>query len=225
MTEPPITPLPVPEDAGPILLFGGLFDPPHWAHVELAIGARDAALGQDSWLVYVPAARSPHKPDGPAAGDEDRVAMLRLALEGRPRAAIWTDELDRADAEPSFWVVTLDRARRLRPEADLRFLIGADQAVAFHRWRDWRRVLELAQPVVMLRDPAPTLPRLRELLRETGAWSDAEIDWWSERVVPHEAMRISSTDLRERLGSHASDGSMLDDRVRAYIDAHHLYDA
>lgn len=223
MTERSITPLPVGSGAREVLLFGGVFDPPHWAHVELAIAARDAVMGEGAWLVYVPAARSPHKPDGPVASNEDRVAMLRLATSGRARVGIWTDELDRADEGPSLWVETVERARRvLDPEATLRFLIGADQAVAFHRWHEARRILELAEPVVMLRDPAPDGASLRERLRETGAWSEDEVEWWAGRVVEHEAMSMSSTQVRRRLAAGEPIES-LDARVRAYIAEHGLY--
>lgn len=223
MLPPDITPLPVPAGTRSIVLFGGVFDPPHWAHIELATAARDA-LEPEAWLVFVPAARSPHKPDGPIASNEDRLAMLRLALEGRTRVAIWTDELDRAGTEPSYWVDTLERARAIF-SGEIRFLIGADQVLAFHRWHRCRDVLAMAEPVVMLRQPADTPARLRAGLRATRAWTVGQIDEWLTRVVPHEVLGISSTALRERLRNVEGPiaARSLDDRVRAYIEEHALY--
>jgi nicotinate-nucleotide adenylyltransferase len=219
--QPPVTPLPTPPEARELLLFGGLFDPPHWAHVELAIAARDAAMGPEAWLVYIPAAASPHKPGGAVASAPDRLAMLQLAIEGRARTAIWTDELDRAG--PSYWVDTLRRARgACDAQTEIRFLIGADQAVAFHRWRAFREILTLAAPVVMLREPAPTVERLRALLRETGAWSREEIEAWVSWTVGRAALSMSSTQVRESVGA-GFDDEALDDRVRDYIASHGLY--
>jgi nicotinate-nucleotide adenylyltransferase len=87
-----ITPLPVPKGAAAVLLCGGVFDPPHKAHVEIPRRVRDELFGRGAWLVYVPAAKSPHKLDGPVASDEERVEMLRLATARVARCAIWTDE-------------------------------------------------------------------------------------------------------------------------------------
>ena len=222
MSEQDVTPLLVPA-SHQVLLFGGLFDPPHWAHVNLAMAARDVMLGKNAWLVYVPAAQSPHKPDGPVASDEHRLAMLGLALAGHSNVAIWTDELDRQNG-PSYWVDTVRRAHdQLGPETELRFLIGADQALAFHRWHEHDRILELAEPMVMLREPATTPEALVAQLRTLGVWSDEEIDAWRRSIVPQEALEMSSTDVRSRL-RRGEQIDAVDDQVRGYIARHRLYE-
>src|SRR5438309_583709 len=93
----PITPAPIPLDAPTILLFGGTFDPPHAAHAILPVQVRDTMLGPGAWLLYVPTAQNPLKTAGPQAPEHDRLAMLRILVQGVDgRASIWTDELDRA---------------------------------------------------------------------------------------------------------------------------------
>lgn len=207
-----------------MLLFGGLFDPPHWAHVNLAIAARDVVLGKGAWLVFVPAARSPHKPDGPIASNEHRLAMLGLALAGHSNVAIWTDELERTDDGPSYWIDTVRRAHDLTaPETELRFLIGADQAIAFHRWHEHDAILQLAEPMVMLREPAGTPDALVAQLRSLDVWSDDEIDAWRRSIVPQEALEMSSTDVRSRL-RRGERIDAVDDRVRSYIQEQRLYE-
>ena len=76
-------------------MFGGSFDPPHLWHTKIASAARRQVFGPKGVVVFVPAARSPHKKHGPVASDEDRVAMLRLATRRMKRCVIWTDEIDR----------------------------------------------------------------------------------------------------------------------------------
>jgi nicotinate-nucleotide adenylyltransferase len=242
--EPTITPLPLPQAPGRVLLFGGMFDPPHLGHTALAGTARDLALGPDGWLVFIPAAASPLKSEAPAAAPRHRLAMLRLATAGISRAAIWTDELDRAvkpapdgpagarspDAPaalaPSFWVDTLRRARAiLPPQTDLRFLIGADQALRFHDWRDFREILQLARPVVMLRWPDQSSDALLDTLRATGVWDHHELNSWRGAILPMPLAAASSTRARQYLqaGDRLAAAELLDPAVLRYIQDHQLY--
>lgn len=217
--------MPVPADAAAVLLYGGVFDPPHRAHTGLPALVRDAAM-PGAWLVYVPASRSPFKA-APPTPDADRLAMLRIATEPLPRAAVWTDELDRTrPGEPSYWIETLIRARRaLGSGAGLRFLIGADQALGFHRWREPRRILELAEPLVMLRSPAEHANALADGLRSAGFWSDHEIDRWLERIVPVPVLDISATAIRAKLAAGGCEVPELDPAVLDYIRGAGLYAA
>lgn len=197
MAQP--TPMPVSVSDAGILLVGGTFDPPHLAHVALPVRARDAARPGAS-LVFVPAARSPHKSAGPAASDADRVAMLEAAIDGVADAGVWTDELDRAEAgEASYWVDTVARARSLVGDRPVGFVIGSDQAVAFDRWREARRILELAEPVVLLREPWGSVGELREAISANGAWSEAEADRLAGAAVDVGTIDVSATEIRELL--------------------------
>ncbi|MFG0283570.1 MAG: nicotinate-nicotinamide nucleotide adenylyltransferase [Phycisphaerales bacterium JB039] len=219
---PPITPLPVPDSAAGVLLYGGSFDPPHIAHVKLALAARnaiDARAGARFWLVYVPAARSPHKHSGPQATGPQRIRMLELALDGRAGAAIWTDEIDRAVAgEPSYWINTVRRARAaLGDGPELRFLIGADQAVQFHRWREARAILQIADAAVIGRDPIDSAAALRRAMAQPGFWTDAELDAWADRFVDVGTLKAASTDVR------AGNGHEIAPAVAAYIAQQGLY--
>ena len=60
MPAPRPTPIPIPEGCERALFFGGTFDPPHAAHLDLACAVRDDWMGDDAALVFIPAARSPH---------------------------------------------------------------------------------------------------------------------------------------------------------------------
>lgn len=215
--SPPITPLDIPPGVTALIFYGGTFDPPTRAHIELPALARDAVL-PEAVLVYIPAARSPHKPGGPDAPDDARVEMLAAALQGRPHARIWTDEIDRAKAtgEPSYMVETLRRARSAlggdpgATNTNFRLLIGADQALAFHRWKDHAEIAELAEPLVMLRTPSESADDLLDQLAQTDAWTSAELERWRSRIAPVPTMGVSATDAREILKSRGSDSSALE---------------
>lgn len=197
-----ITPWPIPEaERGRgVLLVGGTFDPPHRWHIEAARAARDFAHGPTGWVVFVPAARSPFKAEGPLAADEDRIQMLRAAAGEMERAAVWTDEIDRSKVSGGA-SYTIDTVRRAMAAGSgpVRLLVGSDQAAAFHRWRSGAELFDLARPVVAPRPPLDSGAALETELRASGAWSEAQIADWLSSIVPMKTSPISSTRVRELL--------------------------
>ncbi len=228
--QPSITPIPLPsEGVGCVILFGGSFDPVTLAHTRMATEARRLAE-PDAWLIFIPAARSPHKPDAPIPSDADRVEMLRLATKDIDRCTIWTDEIDRVrqarQDEPSYSINTIERARQvLGDHTRLRLLIGADQALNFHRWRDPQRILELAPPIVMPRNDLANSQALILALEQTSAWSDAELEQWGARLIDMPEIEASATHVRELLQQQAFESlqGIVHDRVLAHIRQRRIY--
>jgi nicotinate-nucleotide adenylyltransferase len=204
-----------------LVIYGGSFDPPHRAHMELPFDAAKQ-IGADG-VMFVPTGSPPHKP-GPIAPGEHRVNMLRAALGDRKAAAISTFEIDR-EYKASYTVDTLDHFRAELGEAvELRLLIGADMAAMFYQWRQPRRIIELAEPVVMMRPPLDVEALLAELPDEL---SDAERAAWRGRVIACPQIDVASTALRERLaaGEYESEDvrSQLPGPVLEYIRREGLY--
>ena len=165
------------DSASGILIFGGTFDPPHLAHTLLPpVAAR--LLGCDR-IIYIPAALNPLKTDTPPTPAAHRLAMLRLAIGDVEHAEIDTLELDRAG--PSFTVDTLTIMReRFGADRRMHLLIGADAALSFERWKDWRRILQLAEPAVMPRPPWPP----EALVQDFRARFDDEMaGFWIAHVI------------------------------------------
>lgn len=237
----PTTDLPIPlgEHDRPalILIMGGTFDPPHIGHVQLPVSVRDELERRDNcpgrgWLLFVPAARSPHKSADPVVSDEDRVRMLTLAIESTRRAKVWTDEIDRASGSstPSYSVETLERARRWLDDrgmagCPLRLLIGADQAVAFHSWRQPRDILRLAKPAVMVRGDVSSADELLKRIEKSRFWNSSELAMWEDAIVPVGRIDVSASQVRTALarGDLGQIGRMLAPDVARYIAARELY--
>lgn len=219
-------PLGVKAGARGVLFFGGTFDPPHRAHVDLPRSVRDRLLGRGWWLVYVPAARNPLKASAPVATDTQRLDMLRLATARVPRCTIWTDEIDRAtkSRRPSYWIDTLERAASLLPPGTpMRFILGSDAAVGFHRWRRPRDILALAEPIVMLRPPHRTLIGVLRGLRAAGFWDASELELWRSSIDDHAIMPHAATMVRESLVTGAGARALLAPSVSRYIASERLY--
>lgn len=206
------------EEAQYILVFGGSFDPPHRAHLVLPEQVRHR-LGADL-VAYVPAAQSPHKLDQQPTDASHRLAMLQLTLKDQPRTVIVTDEIERAveGDKPSYTVETLERLHeRLPAHARMQLLIGADQVPAFEKWKDPQRIIELAEPVVMLRPPETAESILAALP------DDADRRFWGRRLMPVAQMEVSATEIRRRVRAGEPIDDLVTEPVARYIAEHDLY--
>lgn len=201
-------------------VLGGSFDPVHEGHLHVARAARDAhALTR---VVFVPARRPPHKPEVELAPDEQRLAMLRLALADEPDFQIDTLELEREG--PSYTVDTLrELPRRLGLAADARLflLLGGDNLAGLPGWRGFEEILACAQPVCVVRqgDEQAVLESLR------GRVSAQTLDTLERGLVFAPLRRVAATQLRERLARGLDPGPDLPAAVARYAREHGLYGA
>lgn len=182
-------------------------------------------MGLDS-IVYVPAARSPHKVEAPTP-PHHRVRMLELAIESTPNAFIWTGELDRAaenPESPSYWVETWFTIRESRAGAPDRFLIGADQALLMHRWYQYEQFWRDA--IIVLRDEQDDPDSLIDDLQALGVWLVHDLEHWRSQIVQVPMIDASSTSIRSSLADYERRENPiagLDDRVHKYILDNGLY--
>src|SRR3954452_23272754 len=105
-------------------VFGGTFDPVHNGHLVAATGARHA-LRLDRVLM-VPAGDPWQKRDQDLAPAEDRLAMLRAAVDGVEGLEVDLVELERSG--PSYTADTIEDLRRAHPDDELFLILGADAA-------------------------------------------------------------------------------------------------
>lgn len=160
-------------------IFGGTFDPPHLGHLVVAQDAW-SALGLDR-VVFIPAAVPPHK-RGRITPAELRLEMLRAATAGDERFEVSDLELRRPG--PSYTVDTLRELRERDPTCALFLLLGADQFIEFHTWREAEEIARLATLVVLSRGGLDTgSPRIAV----------------PHRVLPVTRIDISATEIRRRV--------------------------
>ncbi|WP_252393543.1 nicotinate-nucleotide adenylyltransferase [Hydrogenibacillus sp. N12] len=121
-------------------LFGGTFDPPHWGHLVAAERAADALGLEAVW--FVPNRLPPHKDPRLHAPAEDRLAMVRLAIDGVPHFAVSSVELERDG--PSYTIDTVRLLRARHPDVAWTFIVGED---AFRSLPTWKEAAELVRLV------------------------------------------------------------------------------
>jgi nicotinate-nucleotide adenylyltransferase len=192
-------------------LLGGTFDPVHLGHLAAAEAAlRCADLDR---VLMVPAARPPHRSPAQASA-EDRLAMCRLAVEGRPGLDVWDVELRRSG--PSYTIDTLLAfGPEQGPEAEPSLVLGWDAARQIGSWHQSKQVLDRARMVIIGR-PGLQAPGADDL-RRTG------YDPGRVRLCLEETPDIAGTEIRRLAAAGGSLAGLVPGPVEGYIRAHGLY--
>jgi nicotinate-nucleotide adenylyltransferase len=193
-----------------IALFGGSFNPPHLGHQLACTVALAAAQPAVDELWIVPTAR--HAFGKPLAPFAERRVLCELAARpfgGRARVLDIEEELD----GPSYTLRTVQALRERHAGLEVVIAIGSDIAAERVRWHGWPELRELVTFLVIGRAGAPSV----------DADADADIDGARDQRVPIELPAVSSTEVRRRLATRASTSGLLDEAVRAHIDARGLY--
>lgn len=188
-------------------ILGGTFDPPHVGHL---IVAQDAALalGLDR-ILFVPAARPPHKEAAAITPPGLRAAMLALAIEHDGRFAMDPLELDRAGA--SYTVDTLRELAAREPATIWTLLIGADQYREFDTWRGPDEIRRLARVAVLSRGGTH------------GATDPAQTRGAGDLAVNVTRIDISATALRARVAAGLPIRYLVPRAVEEFIFEQKLY--
>jgi nicotinate-nucleotide adenylyltransferase len=150
-------------------------------------------------IVFLPTGAPRYRKPALASGQQ-RVAMLELALEGEPRYLI-----DARELKPGASGYTVDTLKELRSElgAELWLLVGADQYTKLDTWYRPDEVKQLARIAVFARP---------------GVALDKTIE-----VVPMKTLKISSSDVRERIARGESISDLVPPAVANYIARERLY--
>jgi nicotinate-nucleotide adenylyltransferase len=195
---------------------GGTFDPIHIGHLAAAEEAREVlGLGR---VLFVPAGDPPHKPADAVSGAADRVAMVELAIAGNPAFEVSRVEVDRSG--PSWTVDTLEllaageRAAGRQP--DLTLILSAESFAGLPSWHEPHRLFGLARIAVV--------PRAG-LEAPDDAWIAEHFPGADARVerLAGPRVRLSATEIRERVAAGRSIRYLVPDAVIRYIGDHGLY--
>lgn len=197
-------------------ILGGSFDPPHRAHLQVARAARQA-FSLDH-VVFVPAARPPHKPERVLAAGQERARMLALLLDDEPAVSVWGVELARPGR--SYTIDTVNELRReVGPDVELFLILGSDNLPGLPGWRAAEELLAMVQPIVV---PRPGFPVEASELEALSAAARARL---VVGVLDCEPVDLSSSALRARLARGEDPGDAVPERLREYVLARGIYAA
>ncbi len=215
-------------------IMGGMFDPVHRGHLQVALTALNA-LALDH-LRLIPCALPNHR-EGASAPASHRLAMLELALTEMNEPRLQTDDREFHRPGVSYMVDTVASLAQQFPEASLVYVMGRDSFNTLPNWHRWQHMLDYCHLCVVSRPgvslaldtmsaPAAQWLRARQVtdpmaLFTAGEGSDAR----AGRVCMLDELEepASSTDIRHKLAAGSQQMTGMPAVVLEYIKQHQLY--
>ena len=156
------------------------------------------------WMVVSP--HNPFKSKKSLANDYDRLHLLNLAI--GDDLSIKASDVEFKLPKPSYTIDTMTHLDELYPQHEFSLIMGGDNLVSFHKWKNYELLLERYQIFVYKR-PSYDLPELAQ----------------HEKVTIEEAplLNISSSFIRKQIREGKSVKYLVPDKVHDYLLENPIY--
>ncbi len=194
-------------------IMGGTFDPIHLGHLATAEAVREIFKLDE--VLFIPAARPPHKLGRRVTDERHRLEMVHLATRSNKFFKVSDMELKRTGL--SYTLDTMNELHRTFGAAtELFFIIGADSLADLSKWHAARELVEKCHFIATTRQGVDIdFSAVEEFF---GAAAREHI-----HRVTTPGLEISSTDLRERIRLRRSIKYLVPEAVEEYILREELY--
>ncbi len=191
-------------------IFGGTFDPVHNGHLIMAENVKYQM--QLDTVLFIPSGKPPLKDLYNVTASSHRLNMLKLAIEENPNFSVSDIEITESNNEPSYTVNILLKLREQYSAGQVKFylIIGMDQLIDLHKWKDPGKLFLLSEVLVINRPGFLIQQVENEFSRQTI-------------FVPVPNIDISSTDIRLRVQEKRSIKYLVPEKVEKYIYENNLY--
>lgn len=188
-------------------IFGGTFNPIHNVHLKMARLAQKK-LGLNR-VIFVPAARPPHKRVAGQVTPQERYRMTCLAI--KPYSRFYPSARELRHSGQSYSVETVESfKKRFGQKAELFFIIGSDSLSELFTWKKINKLLRLCKFVVFRRSQYP-IKLKKKILKERV------------EIVNMPPQRISSTEIRQRIKEGQDVSRFVPQAVLEFIQKRKLY--
>lgn len=180
-------------------LLGGSFDPVHKGHIAIAKEAiKELSLDE---FHFIPTKNNPWK-DSCVASEQERVEMLEKAIDD-PKMSVDPIEFSIQKDEKNYTIRTIEALKNAHSEHQYFYLMGMDQACAFERWVEAKKISEMVQLVAFNRATYPE--------------DHPNLETYHFIKLNNEPIHASSSEIKE---GHLE---MLEPAVLHYASMHGLY--
>ncbi|PID68839.1 MAG: nicotinic acid mononucleotide adenylyltransferase [Flavobacteriales bacterium] len=188
-------------------LFFGTFNPIHIGHLAIANHLVEFSDLDAVWLVVTP--KSPFKKKSSLLADHHRYAMAEIATEDYPK--LQPSKIEFNLPQPNYTVNTLAYITEKYPQHQFNLIMGEDNLVSFHKWKNYDVILENHEIYVY--------PRIH-----TGKSAIKEIKNNPKiHRIDAPIMEISATFIRKSIAEGKNIRPLLPDKVWQYLDEMNFY--
>ena len=185
-----------------VALFGGSFNPPHPGHFEMGRHIYESLNVDEVWFLF---SENRFKDPDAYASCDHRMAMAELLCDDYPNYPfVMSDIQDRLGTHITHEV--LEALSEQNPDTRFVWVMGADNLIEFHKWEQWREIMESVSIGVLARpgdrtaarhSPAATAYRYAQLRgRDSRLLAKSRPPCWCFVNVP--MVNLSSSEIRAR---------------------------
>lgn len=186
-------------------LFFGSFNPVHNGHMIIANYMVTKIGFQEVWMVVSP--HNPLKDKNSLANDYDRLHLINLAI--NENVKIKASNVEFSLPRPSYTIDTLTYLSEKFIDVEFTLLMGGDNLISLHKWKNYEKILENYKIIVYKR-PEYELSDLANHKHVT-VLSDVPL------------LHISASYIRACLKENHSIEYLVPDKVFQYLNGSSLY--
>ncbi len=209
-------------------LFGGTFNPIHSGHIVAA--EQILEIFDLDRICFVPSNIPPHKDQDDLASTKQRFEMVKLAIEDNDKFSVSDYEISRS--QESYTIDTLKYFKAEFPEDELYFIVGHDIFNLIDIWKDYKKLFELSNFIVISRpgylDDDEDLPlAIKDDFRydKTESANTYYKHKSSNLIIKTQikGIDISSSEIRELIKNNNPIHELVPPKVQQYILDNNIY--
>ncbi|MGV6844564.1 MAG: nicotinate (nicotinamide) nucleotide adenylyltransferase [Lutibacter sp.] len=187
-------------------LFFGSFNPIHVGHLIIANYMVEYTDLDEVWFVVTPV--SPFKQKKSMLSNIHRLALANIAVEDYQK--LKTSSIEFNLPKPNYTINTLIHLEEKFPKHQFCLIMGEDNLVSFHKWKNYETILKNYHLYIY--------PRVESKSISNEFLNNNHIHYTKAPII-----QISSTLIRNGIQDKKNMAAMLPDKVWNYIDEMNFY--